>query len=305
VASRIDLRRAGAGLLLLLAAVGSASACGVAASDERPAIVATTTQIGALTSVVGGDHIALTTLLTPGAEAHDFEPKASDARKVNDAMLILRNGIGLDDFLDGILEGNAGGRVVTVTEGVSLLRGAGDDTDEDDPHVWLDPMNAKVMVDNIAKALSDADAPHADAYAQNATAYKAKLDRTDAEIRTLIDAIPPANRKMVTDHDAFGYFIKRYGLTYVGAVLPTTTAQGEPSAKELAELENTIRAQGVKAIFAEESVDSKVAKRIADDTKVKIVTGLYGDSLGRKGSGAETVDGMLLANARKITDALR
>jgi ABC-type Zn uptake system ZnuABC Zn-binding protein ZnuA len=110
---------------------------------------------------------------------------------------------------------------------------------------------------------------------------------------------------MVTNHDAFGYFLRTYGLELVGAVIPSTGSGSQPSAQDLAELSDLIRAEGVKAIFAEAEVDPSVAKQLAADTGVAIVDGLYADSLGEPGSGAETVDGMLLANARKISEALR
>ena len=281
-------------------------------------VVATTTQIGALTRQVAGDRVALTVLLAAGADAHDYEPSPQAIRKVNEAALVLRNGIGLDDWLDDTLE-NAGGdkKVVTITEGVVVHDGEEDgrreeDEDEEghehedgDPHVWHDPDNAKIMVENIVRALSEADPANAATFAQNGDAYKRKLDNTDREIRELIDAIPAANRKMVTNHDALGYFIERYGLTFVGAVIPSTNKDAQASAKELAELQDLIKKEGVKAIFSEEEVDPKVARELAKDTGVKIVEGLYADSLGDKGSGADTIDGMLLFNARKIAEALK
>ena len=133
----------------------------------------------------------------------------------------------------------------------------------------------------------------------------AALSRVDAEIRKLIAEIPAENRKMVTNHDAFGYFIERYGLTFVGAVIPSSNKDAQASAKELAELQDLIKRENVKVIFAEEEVDPKVARELAKDTNVTIVEGLFADSLGKKGSGADTIDGMLLFNARKIAEALK
>ncbi len=178
-----------------------------------------------------GDRINLVTLFAADVDPHHFEPKAADVRKLSDAAVVLRNGIHLDEFLDKMIESNSTAVPVTVTEGITLHAPTdGDDHDDEDPHVWHDPMNAKVMVDNIAKALSAVDAANASTYAQNAMTDKEKLDATDTQIKQLIDSIPPANRKIVTNHDAFGYFIRRYNLTYVGAILSTST-QGEVSGK--------------------------------------------------------------------------
>ncbi|MBI5947811.1 MAG: zinc ABC transporter substrate-binding protein [Chloroflexi bacterium] len=272
-------------------------------------VVATTAQVGALAREVAGDMARVTTLIPPGVDSHDFEASASDLKAIRDATLLLRNGIGLDDFLTPAIESAGGTKtVVTVTDGIELHPGAGevDGTSRDmDPHVWHDPLNARIMVANIAEALAAADPANADRYRANAAAYQATLDETDRQIRALIDGIPAANRKLVTNHDAFGYFIRRYGLTFVGAVIPSTSTQAEPSAKDIAALVDLIRKEQVKAIFAESSLDPKVAEQIAKDTGVKIVDDLYGDSLGQPGSGAETVHGMLLANARKIAEALK
>lgn len=298
---------------LLLVALGLLTLVGLACADTSQTtgtginVVATTTQIGALTRAVAGDQVRLTVLLPAGADAHDFEPDPQDVRKVHEARLVLRNGIGLDDWMTRTIK-NAGGsaRVVVVTDGIAVQKSAsGDEAGEADPHVWHDPTNAAVMVDNIAEALSEADPSHAATFGDNAKAYRARLADVDNQIRALIDEIPQEDRKVVTNHDAFGYFFARYGLQFVGAVFPTSSREGQVSAKELAALTDLIKAEGVKAVFAEEEVDPKVARELARDAGVRIVTGLYADSLGPPGSGADTVDGMLLANARKFSEALK
>lgn len=307
LSSLARVKAAVAALGLLLFAVATAWSCGDSAeSGTGLKVVATTSQIGALTREVAGEHVRLTVLIGAGVSAHDFEPDPGDVRKINAAALVLRNGIGLDDFLDSVI-GGAGGsaRVVTVTEGITLQKGAGDDGGDFDPHVWHDPMNAKIIVANIAEALAEADPANAGVYDRNAQTYFAKLDETDREVQQVIDSIPAGHRKMVTNHDAFGYFIRRYGLEYVGAVIPSLSSEAQPSAGDIARLEDLIKKEGVKAIFTESELDPKVARQISKDTGVKIVDDLYADSLGKPGSGAETVDGMLLANARKIAEALR
>jgi ABC-type Zn uptake system ZnuABC Zn-binding protein ZnuA len=267
-------------------------------------VVATTVQISALAREVGGDLIDLHPLLSAGADPHAFEPTASDLAAIEDAEVILRNGVGLDDWLDDTISaGDA--EMITVTERVPL-RSLGDDGEQvDDPHVWQDPANARLMAASIAAALIEADTANRAAYEANLASYGETLEETRAEAQAIIDEIPPENRKMVTDHDAFGYFADAFGLEIVGAVFPVLSNEGEPSAEELADLLDTIEREGVKAIFAEESVNSQTAESLADDAGITIVDDLYGDSLGDEGSGAETIHGMLLANARRIADALK
>jgi ABC-type Zn uptake system ZnuABC Zn-binding protein ZnuA len=293
-------------LLLPVALVACGDSGGASTTGHGVKVVATTTQIGALTRAVAGDNVELTVLLSAGADAHDYEPDPQAVKTVHNAKLVLRNGIGLDDWLTKTVENAGGGaKIVVVTDGVTVMKASGDGTGEDDPHVWHDPENAKIMVQNIADALSQADPAQASLFQANAKAYQARLDEVDGEIRSLVDQIPIENRKMVTNHDAFGYFFARYGLQFVGAVFPVSSKEGQASAKDLAALIDLVKSEGVKAIFAEEEVDPKVARELASDTGVIIVTGLYADSLGPPGSGADTVDGMLLTNARKISEALR
>ncbi len=292
-----------AGLCVALAGCAS----GPVTTGHGIQVVATTTQIGALTRAIAGDQVELTVLLPSGADAHDFEPDPQVVKKVHNAKLVLRNGLGLDDWMSKTLD-NAGGdaAVAVVTRGIVPLKSSsGDEAGEDDPHVWHDPENAGIMVRNIAEALAAADPEQAPIFMANAAAYEARLADVDQQIRALIQVIPAGNRKVVTNHDAFGYFFARYGLEFVGAVFPVSSKEGQVSAKELAALADLIKSTGVKAVFAEEEVDPKVARELARDTGVEIVTGLYADSLGPEGSGADTVDGMLLQNARKISEALR
>lgn len=285
-----------------------AAACGgrSAGSGGRLAVVATTVQVTALAREVGGDRIALRGLVPAGADAHEFEPTAKDLAAIEDARVILRHGIGLDDWLDPTLKAGASATVVTVTDGIPLEPPAlAKEGGTMDPHVWHDPDRAKMMVDNIARAFADADPANAGAYAAAARAYDAKLDATKADVQRIIDEIPPEDRKMVTNHDAFGYFARAFGLRVVGAVIPSFSTQAEPSARDTAALLALIRDEHVRAIFAESTVNATLARTLARDANVTIVDDLYGDSLGKPGSGADTVDGMLLANARKIAGALK
>lgn len=268
-------------------------------------VIATTVQITALTKEVAGDEIALMGIIPAGADPHEFEPRPSDLVAIENAQLILRHGIDLDSWLDNTLKAGAKAKVVTVTEGIPLATRDENGKPVADPHVWHDPDNDKIVVDDINKALDAADPSNKAAYDANAAAYKAKLDQTKRQVEAIIDEIPAGNRKLVTNHDAFGYFARAFGLQVVGAVIPSISTEAEPSAQETAQLLDTIRREHVKAIFAESSASPKLATTLAHDAGVKIVDDLYGDSLGQPGSGADTVDGMLLVNARKIADALK
>jgi ABC-type Zn uptake system ZnuABC Zn-binding protein ZnuA len=268
-------------------------------------VVATTVQITALTRAVAGDLVELRGLIPAGADPHEFEPRPSDLAAVEGAQLLLRHGLGLDDWLDRTLKAGRRATVVTVTRGLDIRQEEEGGKKTADPHVWHDPANAKRMVDSIAAALGRADPAHQRTYAAQATAYKARLDGAAGQVRAIINEIPPGNRKLVTNHDALGYFARAFGLTIVGAVIPSVSTQAEPSAGETAKLLGTIRREKVKAIFAESNVNPKLATTLAREVGVKIVADLYGDSLGPPGSGAETVEGMWLANARKIAAALK
>jgi ABC-type Zn uptake system ZnuABC Zn-binding protein ZnuA len=289
---------------ILLAAVLSSAITSRAASRTLK-VVATTVQITALAKEVGGDRIALKGLVPAGADPHEFEPVASDLVALEGAELILRHGIGLDDWLDRTLKAGKKAKRVTVTAGMRLRKGEEDGKPVDDAHVWHDPTNAKKMVDNIAAALDRADPANKPTYDANAAVYKKKLDTAAAQVRAILNEILPANRKLVTNHDALGYFAHAFGLKIVGAVIPAVSTQAEPSAADTAALLNAIKREKVKAIFAESNVNPKLATMLAKEAGVKIVEDLYGDSLGQPGSGAETVDGMWLANARKIAEALK
>jgi ABC-type Zn uptake system ZnuABC Zn-binding protein ZnuA len=269
-----------------------------------PQVVATTVQIAALAREVAGDAVELRGLVPAGADPHEFEPGARDLVVLEGAALVLRHGIGLDEWLDKVLRVGRKAQVVTVTAGVRLQRGMADGKPVDDPHVWHDPANTKIMVDNIAGAFGRVDPGRRAAYLARAGAYKKRLDEAKVRVQAIISEIPPASRKLVTNHDALGYFARAFGLEIVGAVMGLST-QAEPSAGEVAALLEVIKRERVKAIFAESSVSPRLATTLARDAGVKIVEDLYADSLGAPGSGAETVEGMWLANARKIADALK
>jgi ABC-type Zn uptake system ZnuABC Zn-binding protein ZnuA len=178
------------------------------------------------------------------------------------------------------------------------------DGDEVDPHWWQDPHNAETAVAEIEKALSAADPDGAAAYARNAEAYTAKLTALDRAVAACIDRIPAAERKLVTTHDALGYYADRYGLEVVGAVIPAITTQAQASAGEVDELVDTIEREQVKAIFAESSVNPKLEQLIADQSGATVGKALWADTLGPEGSDGDTYLKSIASNTRAIADGL-
>jgi len=265
--------------------------------------VATTTIVGDVVQAVGGDAIALTVLLPIGVDPHTFEPTPQDVAAVADAAVIFANGAGLERFLEPLLQ-NAGGRarLVSVSDGITFRR-LGDGTGEVDPHVWFNPLNVVVWVQNIEGALRSLDPAHAEVYATNARRYEAALRELDAWIRERVARIPPERRKLVTDHAVFGYFADRYGFEQVGAIVPSASSAAEPSAQGLAALEDTVRKQGVPAIFVGETVNPDLAQRIAEDVGVRIVF-LYTGSLSEPGGPADSYLKLMRYDVSAIVDAL-
>lgn len=306
----------------LAVVLAGCSSGGTSAPDDGPLrVVATTTQVGSVASEIGGDAIDLTVLLRPGIEAHDFELTPATGAALEDADLILVSGAGLEDWLDDTLETIGGAdRVRDLSAGVSLRvpgedepgpEGDDDDAGEDgpagevDPHYWLSAPNAIVMAENARDALADAAPDQAGAFAERAAALTERLQAADAEVRAMIDEIPADDRRIVTDHDALGYFIDEYGLEFVGSVFPSLDVSSEPSAQEIETLVADIREQGVTAIFTESSVNPRLAAAVAEETDARLVDeAIYTDSLGPGGSDADTLDGMLLHNARVIRGGL-
>ena len=287
--------------------------CGTEAppGDGRPRVVATTTQVGSIAAEVAGDAVELTVLLRPGVEAHDFELTPAAGAAIERADIVLVSGAGLEDWLADTLDNvGAADRARDLSAGIELrVRGA-DDPGEGgagavDPHYWLSAPNAIAMVENARDALSDAFPAEADGFAARAQTLIERLAAADEEVRALVNEVPADRRLIVTDHDALGYFVDAYGLRFVGSVFPSLDVASEPSAQEIEALVEAIRAQGVTAIFTESSVDPRLARAIAEETDARLVDEpIYTDSLGAAGSGADTLDGMLLHNARVIRDGL-
>ena len=233
----------------------------------------------------------------------------ADVEQIADADLILEHGLGYDEWAHDLAEqSGTDAMIVEVTDGVATIEGAehddGDDHSDVDPHVWFDVANVKVMTANIRDALIDIDPDGRETYEANTDAYLAELEELDGWIHEQVATIPEADRKLVTTHEAFGYYVAAYGFEYVGAVIPSLDSQAQPSAKQVEALLDQIEAEGVGAIFTETTVNPDLAKQIADEADIEVVTDLYSDSLSDDGSETDTYIGMMRHNTTAIVEAL-
>jgi ABC-type Zn uptake system ZnuABC Zn-binding protein ZnuA len=280
-----------------------AAGCGAGQDGgSRLEVVATTTQIGDWVREAGGPAVSVDQVLQPNTDPHEYEPRPSDIEAAAAADVVFANGDGLDDWIEEIVsDSGSDAQVVELGERVpDRLPGetSGDaNSARFDPHWWHDPHNAEAAVREVERRLAAADPARRRLFERNAGAYLARLRRLDRGIARCMEAIPAARRKLVTDHDAFGYFAHRYGIGVVGAVIPSQTTQGEPSAKDLGELARVIEEERVSAVFPESSLSPKLAEAIARQTGASADYTLYGDTLGPQGSGASTYVGMEAANA--------
>jgi ABC-type Zn uptake system ZnuABC Zn-binding protein ZnuA len=303
---------AGAAAGVVLAGCSSSTTPAGAQPAARPnalRVVATTTQVADFARNVGGDRIQLSQLLRPNVDPHDYEPAPADVLAIAQADVVIKSGVGLEKFLDEAIS-SAGftGRVVDASTGVTVRQGEGDEEKAGDPHIWHNPLNAKIMATNIAAGLAAADPADKASFDANYTGYAAKLDALDKDIQSKIDGLPAGQRKLVTNHDAFGYYVDRYHLQFVGSIIPSFDTAAELSGKDITGLVAKIRATGVKAIFSESSLPPKTAETIGREAGVKVVEGedaLYGDTLGPAGSAGETYLKMEEHNTTTIVDALR
>lgn len=269
-------------------------------------VVATTTQVQDFSRVIGGDRIRLTGILKPNVDAHDFEPSPADLDAIARADVLIINGVGLEKWLDDTVK-SAGfhGTTVDTSKGVQIIKRDQQGEPAGDPHIWQNPLNAKVMVANIEHGLAAADAADAAYFKANLDAYTARLDTLDADIARQLDTL--ANKKLVTNHDAFSYYVARYHLDFVGSIIPSFDTSAELSAKDVTDLVAKIKATGVKAIFSETSLPPKTAETIAREARVKVVEGegaLYGDALGPAGSDGATYLKMMEHNTKTIVSNL-
>ena len=262
-------------------------------------VVASFSILGDLVRNVGGNSIEVTTLVGPDSDAHVYSPTPADAKKIADAKLIIVNGLGFEGWLPRLVQSSGGkAKIVTTTDGIAPLR-LGNDAD---PHAWQSVGNAKVYVANIRTALSAADPANAERYRTNAEAYLAKLDALEREVRDAVAKLPPARRKVISTHNAFGYFAAAYGIEFIAPLGVST--ESEPSARDLAKIITQVKQAKIPAVFLENVTDPRLMQRISAETGARVGGTLYSDGLtGEKGDAPTYID-MVRHNIKALTRAL-
>jgi ABC-type Zn uptake system ZnuABC Zn-binding protein ZnuA len=278
---------------LLLALVLPLAGCGVLGGDS-PQVLTTTTILADLAKQVAGDRTTVGSIVPAGAHVEEYEPKPDDAKRMSTAKLVITNGLGLDKWVEPLRRNaKTGTPVVTVTEGLPDIGG--------NPHLWFDPALARKYVEKVRDALIAMDPGGKDIYTSRAKTYSDQLVSLESELKAKIATIPAARRKLVTSHDAFPYFAKAFGFDIVGFAQPEPDKM--PSAGELAQLIDKVKAAKVPAIFSEAGVPTQLADTIAKETGAKVVTDLPTDSLLDKP--ADSYLGLMRVVVDKIVAALK
>jgi ABC-type Zn uptake system ZnuABC Zn-binding protein ZnuA len=273
-------------------------------------VIAAETFLADIAQNVAGDRLKIEALMPIGVDPHGFEPTPTDVAKITDSQVLIVSGAGFEAFLDELLK-NAGGQRVVIEAATGLASRqlhAGEIADPDhagDPHFWLDPNNVIKYVENIRDGLSKADPDGTATYKANAEAYIVKLKELDRWITDRVRAVPEAHRKLVTNHESFGYFADRYGFQIIGTVMPSVSTGSAPSAQQLAQLIDHIKSTGAKAIFLETGTNPQLAQQVAREAGVTAVTELYSHSITEAGGAAPTYLDMLKFNTAAIVAALK
>ena len=273
-------------------------------------VLAVETFLADMAQNVAGDRLKVDSLVPAGVDPHSFEPAPQDVARIADCQVLIINGAGLESWLQKVLD-NAGGtrQVIVASAGLkSRTPGPGEVVDADingDPHFWLDPNNAGQYVENIRSGLTQADPAGKDSYLHNAQAYRSKLSDLDAWIKTQVALIPMDRRLLVTNHESLGYFADRYGFKVIGAIIPSVSTGSSPSAQQLAALVEHIKSTRAPAIFLETGANPELARQIAAETGVTVVTGLYTHSTTPPGGEAPDYISMMRHNVQAIVNALK
>ena len=269
------------------------------AHAEPLKVIASFSILGDFVRNVGGDRVDVTTLVGPDSDAHVYAPTPRDAKRIAEARLIVVNGFGFEGWLPRLVQSSGSkATVVTATDGITPLRRGSDA----DPHAWQAVDNAKVYVANIRVALAAADPAGSEQFRANGDAYLAKLGALDREVRSAVAQIPAARRKVISTHNAFGYFASAYGIEFVAPLGVST--ESEPSARDIAGIITQIKQARIPAVFLENVSDPRLIQRISAETGAKVGGTLYSDSLtGEKGDAPTYID-MVRHNIKALTSAL-
>jgi zinc/manganese transport system substrate-binding protein len=298
-------------MAVVLAGVLWAALPARASAAERLQAVASFSILADMVATVGGDRVAVSALVGPGADAHVFQPAPADAAKVARAKVMFVNGLGYEGWLARLIEASGStAAVVTLSDGITPLAradqaqttAAAEQGHDTDPHAWQNVANAIVYSTAIANGLCAADPDGCSIYQANAQVYGAELTALDAEIQRAIAALPADRRTIITSHDAFGYFASRYGITFLAPEGVSTEA--EASAADVARLIVQLRTAKASALFVENITDKRLIEQIARDTGIKIGGTLYSDALSDANGPAATYIGMMRHNLSELTKAL-
>ncbi len=291
---------------LLIASLLFAPLSPAAAQDQLP-VVASFSILGDIVKNVGGDRVAVKSLVGPNGDAHVYSPSPADARTLADAKVIFTNGLGFEGWIGRLVKSsNTKAPNVVASKGVKSRKMAdahGHDHGDGDPHAWQSVPNVKIYVANIRNALIAADPAGKAAYEANAAAYLEKLDALDREVKEAVSKIPPERRKIITTHDAFGYFDDAYGLDFIAPQGVSTDS--EASARDVARIIQQIKKQKIPAVFMENVSDPRLLKRIADETGAKVGGTLYSDALTDEKGNAPTYIDLIRHNIRTLSAALQ
>jgi len=283
---------------LLLTALAAMAATPLHAAD-RLDVVASFSIISDFVRNVGRDRINVTPLVGANGDVHVYTPAPGDAKKIAQARLVVINGLGLEGWLPRLLQSSGSkAAVVVASHGIAPLK-LGSETD---PHAWQSVANAKVYVANIRDALVQADPADADDFRKNADNYLAELDALDADVKAAVATIPPERRKVISTHDAFGYFAKAYGIEFIAPLGVST--ETEPSARDIAGIIGQIKADHIPAVFLENISDDRLMRRISEETGAKLGGTLFSDSLTDEKGAAPTYIAMVRHNIKALASAL-
>jgi zinc/manganese transport system substrate-binding protein len=286
-------------LIVLLAALATPSF-----AQEKLKVVATFSILSDLVKNVGGDRVDARALVGPNGDAHVYQPSPSDAKTLADAKVVFVNGLGFEGWMERLIKASGSkAPVVTATKGVKPRKSDDEHSHGGaDPHAWQSVANAKIYVANIRDGLSAADPAGKASYEARAAAYLAQLDALDAEVKAAIDRIPADRRRIITTHDAFGYFAAAYGVSFIAPQGVST--ESEVSAKDVAKIITQIRKQRIPAVFLENVTDDRLLKRIGAESGARIGGTLYSDALTDGQGAAPTYLDMMRHNVKQLAQAL-
>ena len=270
-------------LILFLAALP----LGARAEEAPLSVVASFSVLGDMVRQVGGDAVTVTTLVPPDGDAHTYQPRPSDLLAIRSARFVVTNGLGLDHWMDRLIR-SAGGNAIHVTAaaGVPVRHMSEDGGTVVDPHAWQDPRNGVLYARAIAAGLGEADAARAEMFHDRGQTFAAAIVATGDWISSSLGPIPPERRKIITSHDAFGYFGARYGIEFHAAQGIST--EGEPSARDIARLAAQIRREHIRAVFVENMTDPRIAETLAREAGAVVGGTVYSDALSPPGGPADT-----------------